>query len=1070
MTDSAVEPYALNGIEWRCIGPPRGGRVVAVSGDPVNPAIFYFGACAGGVWKTYDGGTYWENISDGFFNTAAVGAIAVADSDPNVIYAGMGEACIRLDVSHGDGVYRSTDAGKSWQHLGLADTRHVSRLRVHPQDPDIVYVAALGHAFGPNEERGIFRSKNGGKDWDRVLFKSENAGAGDLSMDPNNPRILFAAIWQVRRTFWSLTSGGPDSGLWRSTDGGDTWTDITSNPGLPEGLKGRIGVAVSPARAGRVWATVEAEEAGLYRSDDYGDTWELVSDDQDLQGRPWYYQHVFADTQDSETVWILNYSCHKSIDGGKTFSVVTTPHGDNHDLWIDPRNPQRMIEGNDGGACVSFNGGDTWSTIYNQLTSQFYHVATDNEFPYRVLGTQQDNSAISVPSRTHKGAIPWGDCYAVGSSESGYIAVDPNDPNVVISGAIGSSPGGGGNMLRYDHGTGQVRIITVWPELYTGWGAKDMKYRFQWTYPIQFSPHDSSVLFAAGNVIFKSTDQGSSWMPISPDLTRHDESKMGPSGGPVTKDTSAAEVYGTIYAFVESPHEQGVFWVGSDDGLVHISKDGGQTWEDVTPKPGHGHLSYLSDEGLPEWSLVSMIEVSPHEPGAAYMAATRYKLDDNRPMLFKTINYGRTWQVISDGIPDHDFTRVIREDPDRRGLLYAGTETGLYVSFDDGENWQTMRANMPVVPVYDLLIKADDLIAATHGRSFWIMDDLTQVRQIFDGVDKGHFKLLTPRATYRLPAPFHSTKPSPGKNYQLSLGAAVTYTETKSPDGSVVRKFLDAGQNPPDGAIVTYYLREKPDDEITLDFLDSGGVLIKSFSSEAPSDMHSDETSDPRIGKNEGMNRFVWNLRYPDSHRVPGDKTTQDKVKGPLAPPGMYQVRLNVAGESQTQTFEILKDPRITTDQADFEVQFELSIKVRDKLSEIHDSINSLRSVRQQVDEWVSRAEGHSAEETLKRAATAIKEKISSVEDELIQVKYRGARDRLNLPTKLNTKLAEIMEVIGAADFAPTSQTFEVFEDVRSRVDPHLSQIQRIFNEDVPEFENLVHELGIPAIVPRSNA
>ena len=506
-TDDA-EARLFDALEWRCIGPHRGGRVVAVAGDPVNPAVAYFGACAGGVWKTYDAGVYWENVSDGFFDTASVGAIAVAESDANVVYAGMGEACIRLDVTHGDGVYRSTDAGKTWRNMGLKDTRHISRVRIDPRDPDVVFVAALGHAFGPNQQRGIFRSKDGGENWEHVLFKSQDAGAADLSIDPNNPRMMFASIWQTRRNFWNLSSGGPDSGLWRSTDGGDSWEDISGNPGLPKGPLGRIGVAVSPAKSGRVWATVEAKDCGLHRSDDGGDTWEVVSDDRDLQGRPWYYQHVFADPQDENTVWILNYDAWKSVDGGKTFTEVSTPHGDNHDLWIDPNNPQRMVEGNDGGACVSFNGGDTWTTIFNQPTAQFYHVTADNQFPYRLYGTQQDNSAISVPSRSHKGAIPYADCYTVGSSESGYIAVHPDDPNIVISGAVGSSPGGGGNMLRYDHKTGQIRIITVWPELNIGYGAVEMKYRFQWTYPILFSPHDPNDLYVTGNVVFRSRDQG----------------------------------------------------------------------------------------------------------------------------------------------------------------------------------------------------------------------------------------------------------------------------------------------------------------------------------------------------------------------------------------------------------------------------------------------------------------------------------------------------------------------------------------------------------------------------------
>ncbi len=1053
----------LSAIDWRCIGPPRGGRVVAVAGHPTEPATFYFGACAGGVWKTEDAGTYWENISDGFFNTASVGAIAVSESDPNVIYAGMGESCIRLDVSYGDGVYKSTDGGRTWQHVGLEDTRHIARIRIHPRNPDIVYVAALGHAFGANRERGIFRSMDGGKTWEHVLFKSEDAGAADLTIDPNNPRILYAAIWQVRRNFWSLTSGGPDSGIYRTTDGGDTWAEITGNPGLPKGLKGRMGLAASPAKAGRVWATIEADDCGLYRTDDGGATWELVSDNRDLQGRPWYYQHVFADTQDADTVWILNYGCWKSLDGGRNFTQVTTPHGDNHDLWIDPRNPRRMIEGNDGGACVSFNGGDTWSTIYNQLTAQFYHVTTDNQFPYRVYGTQQDNSAISVPSRTHKGAIPWNDCYAVGSSESGYIVVDPNDPNVVISGAIGSSPGGGGNMLRYDHKTGQVRIITVWPELTTGWGAKDMKYRFQWTYPIQFSPHDSSVLYATGNIIFRSTDQGTSWEPISPDLTRNDVSKLGPSGGPITRDTSAAETYATIFAFVESPHKQGEFWAGSDDGLVHISHDGGKTWENITPPD------------LPEWSLVSMIEVSPHDPATAYMAATRYKLDDTRPMLYKTSDYGKTWTKITSGIPDDDYTRCIREDPARRGLLYAGTETSAYLSFDDGASWQSLRANMPVAPVFDLVVKDDDLVAATHGRSFWIMDDLTQLRQLTDELRGKPFHLMKPRTTVRLASPFQRRNPVPGKNYQLALGAAVAYTEKKGAYNEPIRKFLDAGQNPPDGVIVTYYLDSKPEDEVTLGFLDAKGTPIKTFTSKEPppaspnsQEVKTDEAQERRVAIEPGMNRFVWDMRYPSARKVPGDKTTEDRNTAPLAPPGAYQVRLAVGGQSQTQSFEIVKDPRVAATQADFEAQFDLYVKIRDKLSETHDAINRLRSVRAQVDEWAKRAEGHSSSQAVADKAKDIKDKLAAVESELIQTEFKGARDRLHLPVKLNTKLAEILNVVAAADFAPPKQAFEVFQEVSARIEPHLVRLQEIFDKDVSEFDNLVHELGIPAIVPRT--
>ncbi|MFQ5934041.1 MAG: glycosyl hydrolase, partial [Dehalococcoidia bacterium] len=899
--------------------------------------------------------------------------------------------------------------------------------------------------------RGVFRSKDGGANWEQVLFRSDKAGAIDLSMDPNNPRILYAAIWQVQRTPWSLISGGADSGIFKSADGGDTWTEITSNPGLPEGLKGRIGVAVSPASPDRVWATIEAEKPGLFRSDDGGATWELVSDNSDLQGRPWYYQHLFADPRDPDTVWILNYKCWKSVDGGRTFIEVTTPHGDNHDLWIDPNNTQRLIEGNDGGACVSFNGGESWSTIYNQLTSQFYHVTTDNQFPYRVYGTQQDNSAISVPSRSGKGAIPWGDCYAVGGSESGHIAVHPQDPNVVFSGAIGSSPGGGGNLLRYDHANGQVRIVTVWPEIYNGHGAKEMKYRFQWTYPIAFSPHDPNVLYVAGNMVFKSTDQGNSWESLSPDLTRNDASKLEASGGPITRDTSGAEVYATIFAFAESPHERSVFWAGSDDGLVHISRDGGQTWDDVTPKD------------VEPFTLISMIELSPHDPATAYMAATRYKLDDTRPMLYKTNDYGQTWAKITSGIPDNDFTRVIREDPERRGLLYAGTETGVYASFDDGDSWQPIQANLPRVPVHDLAVKDSDLVTATHGRSFWILDDITLLHQLADEVEQASALLFKPRPSYRVVRQRgFGEKPGPGKNYDLIFDKQVTFYETKKPSGETSRVFLDAGANPPDGVLVNYYLKEKPQGELTLDFIDGSGQSILSCSSQT-------EEEDRRVPAEAGMNRFVWDMRYPPPHKVPGDKSTEDETKfGPMAPPGTYQVQLTANGESHTESFEILKDPRVSATQKDLEAQFDLLIKVRDKLSETHDAVNKLRSIRQQVDEWVQRAKGSRAASAVSEAADPLKEKLSAIENELIQVDYKGARERLHLPVKLNNKLAELPKVIASADFAPPKQAYDVFHDLSARTDHQLGLLNGIVSTDVPAFNELVQELGVPAIVPEA--
>ena len=1057
-TERNERPDMFGSLEWRCIGPHRGGRVVAVAGDPVDAMTFYFGACGGGVWKTTDGGTYWENVSDGYFNTAAVGAIAVSVSDRNVVYAGMGESCIRGNVSHGDGVYRSTDTGKTWAHLGLEDTRHIARIRIHPNDPDLVYVAALGHAFGANDQRGIYRSRDGGNNWERVLIRSDKAGAIDLSMDPNNPRVLYAAIWETLRQPWTFTSGGPESGLFKSVDEGDTWREITDNPGLPEGLKGRIGVAVSPARTDRVWAIVESEQGALLRSDDGGATWEKVSDDRKLLQRPWYYSHVFADPQDADTVYVLALQAFRSTDGGRTFTQMNEPHGDNHDLWIDPRNTQRMIEGNDGGACVSFNGGETWSTIYNQPTSQFYHVTTDNQFPYRVYGTQQDNSAISVPSRSDKGAISLADCYTVGSSESGHIAVHPKDPNIVYSGAIGSSPGGGDSLLRYDHGTGQAKIVSVWPELSWGVGAKEHKYRFQWTYPILFSPHDSNVLYVAGNVVFRTEDEGTSWEAISPDLTRADTAKMEASGGPITLDTSAVEHYGTIFSFAESPHERGVFWAGSDDGLVHLSRDGGKTWANVTP------------DDLPEWSLINTIEVSPHDPAGAYLSATRYKLDDTRPYLYKTSDYGKTWKKITDGIPDHDFTRVIREDPVRSGLLYAGAETGVYVSFDDGASWSRLQRNLPAVPVHDIAVKEDELVIATHGRSFWILDYLALLRQLADEGPPRAVRLFKPAATHRVSSVWARArrKPEQGKHYMLGLGEPAAYREKLAPWGRTVATYLDAGANPPDGVVVSYYLEAKAEGEVSLTFLDSTGDTIKSFSSKTDKEGQASEgPPEPSVPVEPGMNRFVWDMRYPEEHSLESSDLGNRGWVRPLAPPGTYQVRLAAGDQAQTETFELLKDPRVPATQEELESQFALLTRIRDKLSDTHDGINRIRRVRKQVEEWTSRAQANEAWGAVSEAATGLKDKLTVIEEELVQVKATGERlDIISLPTKLNYKLAAISSVVASADGAPTRQSYDVLDHLSGLVDVQLTALKELIETDLAAFINLVHELEIPPIVP----
>ena len=1061
---AVIDSAMLHSLQWRLIGPFRGGRVVAVAGDPVHTQVFYFGSTGGGIWKTTDGGIIWENVSDGSFKRASVGAIAVSTSDPNVIYAGMGETTIRGNVSHGDGVYKSTDGGKTWTHLGLADTRNIAKVRIHPQNPDLVYVAALGHAHGPNPERGVYRSRDGGKTWEQILFRSDKAGAIDLAMDPNNPRILYAAIWEAQRKPYTLVSGGEDCGIFKSTDGGDNWTEITRKPGLPTGVLGKIGLAVSLAKEDRVWAIIDAEDGALFRSNDGGENWERLSEDRNLWARPWYYQHIYADPKDPETIWALNVQCWKSVDGGRTFFEVQVPHGDNHDLWIDPHDPQHMIEGNDGGACVSFNGGASWSSIYNQPTAEMYHVTTDNQVPYRVYGAQQDNSTITVPSRSALAGITQSDIYDVGGGESGYIAVRPDDTNIVYAGNYL------GYLTRYDHRSRQERNIAVWPELATGWGAKDQKYRFQWTFPILLSPHDPNVLYVTGNHVFRSTDEGNSWQIISPDLTRNDITKMEASGGPPTRDNTGTECYCTIFAFAESPLKRGLFWAGSDDGLLHISQDGGETWRNITPPD------------LPEWALVSIIEPSPHDPATAYVAANRYKLDDFHPYLYKTNDYGATWTKITTGIAENDFTRAIREDPVRRGLLYAGTETGVHVSFDDGEHWQSLRLNLPAVPIHDLVIKDTDLVAATHGRSFWILDDITPLRYISEQVQDAPVYLFKPRPAVRFITSWgYSRASAPGIFYRNTGDIMITARRELKPGGEMVDRNLNAGENPPDGVLVYYSLKQKPEGEVKLTFLDAQGEQIKSFTSEqaqsqspkaedappeTPDEEEEREKKDPRVPKEAGMNRFLWNTRYPDPKKVDGYVASEAVMAGPVTAPGTYHVQLTVADQTLTEAFEVQKDPRVPATQEDLDSQFKLLLKVRDKLSETHDAINTLRNIRQQVEDWEKRTRERKDHEAVSSAARSLKEKLSPIEDELTQSRAKTRQDTMNFPAKLNGKLAWLAGVVASAQAAPTRQQYELYADLAGRIDVQIQRLQEIIDTDVAAFNGLMRESEMPAVIP----
>jgi photosystem II stability/assembly factor-like uncharacterized protein len=1021
----AYDRTLFGGMSWRLVGPFRGGRVTAVTGVPGEPRLYYMGATGGGVWRSTDAGASWRAISDSTFGTGSVGAIAVAPSDPNVIVVGMGELPIRGNVSHGDGVYRSTDAGRSWRHVGLERTSQIARVRIHPRDPDLVYVAALGRVFGPNPERGVFRSKDGGRTWDRILFVDEDTGASDLAMDPANPRILYAGFWQVRRRPWSLESGGKGSGLWKSVDGGDTWTKLTGQEGdesgLPKGTLGKITVTVSPARPERVWAMIEASDGGLFRSDDAGKTWQRVNEERNLRQRAWYFSRIQADPKDPDRIWVLNVRLHLSKDGGRTFTPVRTPHPDHHDHWIDPGDPDRIINGNDGGACVTEDGGRTWSSIENQPTAQFYRVAVDDQFPYRLYGAQQDNSTVSIPSRTTGWGIERTDWYDVGGGESGWIAPKPGDPDVVYAGSYG------GYLTRFDRRTQQQRDINVYPDNPMGAGAEAMKYRFQWNFPIVASRHDRDVLYTCANVVFRTRNEGQTWEAISPDLTRNDPSKLGPSGGPITKDNTSVEYYCTIFAFAESPQDAKVLWTGSDDGRIHVTRDGGASWSDVTPK------------GLPEWHQVNAIDASPHDPAVAYAAVTGYKMDDFSPQVWKTSDFGRSWRKAVNGLPAGSFVRVVREDPARRGLLYAGTETAVWVSFDDGERWQSLQLGLPAVPITDLAVKDGDLVAATQGRSFWVLDDLAPLRQLTGEVAKSERWFYEPSRTVRF------------------AGAGVPRT--------------DAGQNPPPGARLRWYLKQAPPDSVpvTLEILDASGAPVRKF--DRKGEVFADTTRERgprfRVPAKAGMNEFVWDLRHPGATRFEGLVLWGGGLEGPVAVPGRYRARLTVGAWSQIRDFEVVKDPRLATTDEDFRAQYELHARIRDKLTETHDATAGIRDVRGQIDEVLERAKRSGREAAIADSAKALGRRLTDIEEALYQTKSKSEQDPLNFPIRLNNKLALLGETVSSADARPTDPSYVVYDDLARRIDAELAKLRQAMGPDLEAFNRQVVEAGVPAVAPK---
>lgn len=983
-------------LSWRNIGPARGGRAQAVAGVIGDRDTYYMGATGGGVWKTTDAGQNWRNVTDGFVGTGSVGDIEVAPSDPNVVYVGMGEADIRGNFSHGDGVYRSTDAGKTWVHVGLEDTRQIGRIAVHPNDPDTVFVAALGHVFGPNAERGVFKSTDGGETWDRVLFIDDRTGAVDVRVDPRNPRVVYAGMWQVRRTPWSLESGGEGSGLYRSQDGGETWEELTE--GIPAGIKGKISVAPSAARADLVYAMVEADDGGVFRSNDGGDSWRRVNDDRNLRQRAWYYTHIYADPVDAETCYVMNVRFHKSTDGGASWDTIRVPHADNHDLWIDPHDNTRIVNANDGGGNVSFDGGRSWSTQTNQPTAQFYHVTVDNRVPYRVYGAQQDNSTASISS-TSRALGNWQrDLYAVGGGESGYIAVHPENPDIVYAGSYG------GYMTRYDHDTGLSRNVMVWPENPMGAGVEDLEHRFQWTFPIHISQHDPDLVFVAGERLFASRDGGGSYEAISPDLTTNDKTKQRSSGGPITKDNTGVEYYCTIFAVAESPLEEGLIWTGSDDGLVHVTSDMGGSWSNVTP-PDMG-----------DWPLVSIIDASQHDADTAYLAVNRYKMNDFRPYVYRTTDRGETWDLVVDGIDDGAFVRSVREDPVRPGLLYAGTETGVYVSFDAGDAWHSLQLDLPVVPITDLVVKDDDLVLATQGRSFWILDDLAVIRQLADLVVLNGSSGIDPESPYLFePAPAY-------------------------------RQRWDSGR--------MHVWRPAGEDRDLQLVVSRGGETMRAI--DVPTDA--------------GMHLVRWNFRIDDPEYVPGAVGWPSPPPGPRVAPGEYVVALVDGDETvMERRFDLMGHPAVETTPAEYADQETLLREIHATLTAAHAAVNDIRDIRRQVEATMAQAEAAGQADGLKAAADELLASLAEIEEVIIQTRSKSAQDPLNFPIKLNDKIGALAYNVDG-DFPPTRQVRTVLEMLSGKLQVQLDALVSVQESDVPAFNELVARTSVPAIAPRERA
>jgi len=975
-----------NHLEWRSIGPDRGGRSIAVSGSSSRINEYYFGAVGGGLWKTIDGGQTWKPVTDGQLKSSSVGAVAVSNSNPDVVYIGMGETELRGNIMQGDGIYKSIDAGKTWEHVGLEETQAISKIRVHPTNPDIVYVAALGHPYGENPERGVFKSTDGGKNWNKILFKSTKAGAIDLVMDANNPDVLYSTFWQVYRTPYKMLGGGPDCGIYKTTDGGKSWEDISENSGLPSRPLGKIGITVSPVNSNRLWALVEANNGGVYTSDDAGSTWSLINDERKLRQRAFYYSRIYADPKDENTVYALNTGFYKSVDGGKTFDKrIIVPHGDNHDLWIDPQNPMRMINANDGGGCVSVNGGESWTDL-DFPTSQFYHIMVTRDFPYMICGAQQDNSTMCIPSEgwnfkqargPHKQYY-----YAIGGGESGYISQHPNKLDWFYAGSQGAL------LTKYDRSNGYRRDIQVYPRFFSGEPSSALPERWQWTFPIVFSPLNPDKLYTCSQHVWVSEDDGQSWTKISPDLTYADPNTLGDTGGIITNDMNGPEIYATVFALVPSNHDENVIWAGSDDGLVHITTDHGKTWKNITPID------------MPKDTRISIIEESTHNPGTAYVAAKRYQMDDRKPYIWKTSDYGKTWNLIVDGIRKDDFIHVVREDLIVSGLLYAGGEHGVWVSYDNGDNWSSLSLNMPDTQISDLIVTDKDIVVGTHGRSIYILDDISPIREMSEvDFNKPHL-------------------------YD-------TYYAARRVQNAEIKYYL-----PNDVTSLNIRILDQKGNVV----LEKEG-LIEKDALEEESSWYGSDNKNPSMKK--GLNTYIWNLRYPGATEFDGMIIWSARPQlGPIAPPGKYIIKLTINNEKYETSIDLIKDPRIDVSDDDINVQFNFAMEIRNQTDLANRSVIEIRNMKVHLDSIISKKSSSSSAKIKK-----LKSKLETIESSIYQVKNQSGQDPLNFPIRVNNRLAYLRKSVESGDGLPTKGSREVFELLKDELSGYTNSLDKLKKE-----------------------